>query len=162
MEHLKSRLPEVCGLCEASSGAAESYLPVSPDLSDGNLCGAKANILRPLQQLAKHQFFHTANATVITQPNVSGCRPRCIHPSVPCLIVSECCKCFTCILETQSVHPILVKAKKKKSKLCAFWTAYIGPVFMWTCKTLAKTQCPSVCWVEKSFKICGIILSNLL
>lgn len=49
----KSQLQEVCGLCETSSVAVESYLSVSPDLSDGNLCGAKANILRPPQQLAK-------------------------------------------------------------------------------------------------------------
>lgn len=110
MEHLKSRLQEVCGLCEASSVAAESYLSVSPDLSDGNLCGAKANILRPLQRLAKYQFFHTANVTVIMQPNVSGCRRVCIYLRIQCLIVSECCKYFTCILETQSVHPILVNA----------------------------------------------------
>lgn len=53
----------MCGLCETSSVTVESYLSMSPDLSDGNLCGAKANILRPLQRLAKHQNFHTENAT---------------------------------------------------------------------------------------------------
>lgn len=71
----KSQLREVCGLCWRSSVAVEPYLSTSPDLCDGNLCGAKANILRPLQQLAKHQMiFQTANATVIIQSNTCGCR----------------------------------------------------------------------------------------
>lgn len=38
---------------------------MSPDLSDGNLRCAKANILRPLQQRTKHQIFHKTNAAMI-------------------------------------------------------------------------------------------------
>lgn len=38
---------------------------MSPDLSDGNLCCAKANILRPLQQSTEHQIFHKTTATMI-------------------------------------------------------------------------------------------------
>lgn len=38
---------------------------MSPDLSDGNLRCAKANILRPLQQRTKHQIFHKTNAATI-------------------------------------------------------------------------------------------------
>lgn len=36
-----------------------------PDLSDGNLRCAKANILRALQQRTKHQNFHKTNAAMI-------------------------------------------------------------------------------------------------
>lgn len=64
-------------MCGASSVEEESYMSMSPDLSDGNLCGANANILRPLLQLAKQQIFYTANATVVIEPNVCGCRHMC-------------------------------------------------------------------------------------
>lgn len=58
----KSLLLYVCGLCETS---VEAVILMPPDLSDGNLRCAKANILRALQQRTKHQNFHKTNAAMI-------------------------------------------------------------------------------------------------
>lgn len=93
-------------------------------MSDGNIYGAKANILTPLQQRTR-RIFHIANATMPTHPNcvdVTTSTPD--YSGLLSVNAASACKCKLCFAGSShlALFYVDVHTTGKDSVLqCAEW-----------------------------------------